>query len=313
MVCPDQELWWWIREGRCALKQSLKHILNDERKGTSNVIFIVPSRSDLFCSYCCATFVQVGVRDSHLRTAWDPATSFRTTNLRLQGYIKGSLTPSGHTGSVSCPRWMCPELLTWRLWDVWAPHQQLRAKGEGPALARPVNGRLCLPAPFSRSSKQEMGTKPICLICDVLEGEPLLLTQNYWTNAASWIVSSVKQRVQVEKGETTLSSQTRAPLQFSQTISLRYKKTGAVLRTCWGEKAPVSFLSCGLFTPDAQARTQDAAEWREEKWILHQAHLYLRQTGLENPFNSTDSSTYLNWACNFTFHPSNLLRPQILI
>lgn len=64
MVCTDLELWWWIREGRCALKQSLNRILDDERKGTSNVIFIVPSRSDLFCStlFPNAAFVQVVVR-----------------------------------------------------------------------------------------------------------------------------------------------------------------------------------------------------------------------------------------------------------
>lgn len=70
MVCTDQELWWWIREGRCALKQSLNRILDDERKGTSNVIFIVPSRSDLFCSTWFPTVVL------HLsRWGWGPVTS----------------------------------------------------------------------------------------------------------------------------------------------------------------------------------------------------------------------------------------------
>lgn len=155
MVCTDQELWWWIREGRCALKQSLNRILDDEREGTSNVriIFIVPSRSDLLCSTCFPTVVL------HLsRSAWglpeiqEPPPGQQTWDSRATW---GVWSHQVVLGLGLAPGGCAQELLKWRLWDVWAPHQQLRAKGDGPALDRPVNGRLCLPAPFSLSHTRD--------------------------------------------------------------------------------------------------------------------------------------------------------------
>lgn len=40
-----------------------------------------------------------------------------------------------------------------------------------------------------------------------------------------------------------------------------------------------------LFSPNTWVCAQDSAGWKEEKWILHQPHLYLHQSGLENSFN----------------------------
>lgn len=46
--------------------------------------------------------------------------------------------------------------------------------------------------------------------------------------------------------------------------------------------------------------------WKEEKWILHQPHLYLRQTGLENSFNfsQTHPLIWIGHVISLSIHPT---------
>lgn len=68
------------------------------------------------------------------------------------------------------------------------------------------------------------------------------------------------------------------------------------------------FFSCDLSTPFTDLNTR-LSKRKKREFAINHICTCADWVGEFIQF-LTDSSTYLNWAGNFTFHPSNLLRPQ---
>lgn len=60
------------------------------------------------------------------------------------------------------------------------------------------------------------------------------------------------------------------------------------------------------FSRSAGSQEHRTEGWKEEKWILHQPHLYLRQTGLENSFNfsQTHPLIWTGHVISLSIHPT---------